>query len=94
MYYFLKLFLSAAIIVAVSELGKRSALMGAALASLPLISILAFIWLYYDTGDVEKVMALSKGIFWLILPSLTLFILLPVLIRQGVSFYLSLLITI
>ena len=48
-----------------------------ALASLPLISLLAFMWLYLDTGDVEKVVALSRGIFWLVLPSLVLFIALP-----------------
>ena len=34
------------------------------------------------TGDVGKVAALSADIFWLVLPSLVLFVLLPVLLRQ------------
>jgi len=83
--------LSAAIIVAVSELAKRSALIGSITASLPLISILAFCWLYYETKDLEKISSLSNGIFWLVIPSLVLFIALPIFLKSGMSFYLSLL---
>jgi hypothetical protein len=43
----------------------------AAWASLPLTSLLAFVWLYLDTGDIEKVAALSHGIFWLIIAELS-----------------------
>jgi hypothetical protein len=60
------------------------------LASLPLSSLLAFVWLYLDTGEVQRVSALSQGIFWLVLPSLVLFIALPLLLRGGVGFWLSL----
>jgi len=88
--YALKIILSAIVLVAVAELAKRSSFWGAALASLPLTSLLAFVWLYLDTGEVQKVTALSQGIFWLILPSLVLFIALPVLLRLGVGFWLSL----
>lgn len=88
--YGLKIVLSALIIVAVAELAKRSSFWGAALASLPLTSILAFIWLYLDSGNTEQVAALSHGIFWLVLPSLVLLILLPLLLRGGFNFWLSL----
>jgi len=88
--YGLKIVLSALIIVAVAELAKRNSFWGAALASLPMTSVLAFIWLYLDTGDVERVASLSYGIFWLVLPSLTLFIALPLLLRVGFNFWLSL----
>jgi len=88
--YLVKIIVSAVILVAVAELAKRSSLWGAALASLPLLSILAFIWLYVDTGDIQRVAALSQGIFWLVLPSLVLFIALPLLLRNGMSFWLSL----
>lgn len=77
-----KLFLSAGIIVVVSEVGKRNSLLAGVLASLPLTSLLAFISLYMETGDAEKVVALSQNIFWLIIPSLTLFITLPWLIKR------------
>lgn len=88
--YTLKILVSAVALVAVSELAKRSSFWGAVLASVPLTSLLAFVWLYIDTSDVQLVSALSKGIFWLVLPSLVLFIALPLLLRCGVSFWLSL----
>jgi hypothetical protein len=86
----IKIFVSALLIAAVSELARRSSLLGALLASLPVTSLLAFMWLYRDTGDAEKVAALSMDIFWLVLPSLVLFVLLPVLLRHGWNFWLSL----
>jgi hypothetical protein len=61
--------------------------MGALLASIPLVSVLAMIWLYIDTKDIEKVSALATTVFWLVLPSLVLFISLPVLLKQGFNFY-------
>ena len=74
----------------ISELSKRSSLLGALLASIPLVSVLAMIWLYADTKDAAQVASLSRSIFWLVLPSLTLFVLLPPLLQRGYSFYLSL----
>jgi F0F1-type ATP synthase assembly protein I len=87
MYLLLKFGLSAALIVAVAEIAKRSTLLGAVIASLPLTSVLAMIWLYQDTKDAQRVADLSGEIFWLVLPSLLLFIVLPLLIRRGMSFY-------
>jgi hypothetical protein len=89
-YYLTKFFVSAALIVLISELSKRSSLFGALLASIPLVSVLAMIWLYADTKDAAQVASLSRSIFWLVLPSLTLFLLLPALLQRGFSFYLSL----
>ena len=88
--YALKIILSAALLVAVAEIAKRSSFWAAALASLPLTSLLAFVWLYIESGDIQRVSALSQGIFWLVLPSLVLFIALPLLLRSGFGFWLSL----
>lgn len=90
MQYILKIALSAIVIVAVTELAKRSSFWGAALVSLPLTSLLAFVWLYLDTSDIQKVSALSHDIFWLVLPSLVLFVALPWLLRLGFGFWISL----
>ena len=89
MYLLAKYVITSAIIVAVSEIAKRSTLLGAALASLPLTSLLAFIWLYVETKDSEKVAELSIDIFWLVIPSLTFFALLPILLRMKYSFLFS-----
>ncbi|MEO8164831.1 MAG: DUF3147 family protein [Betaproteobacteria bacterium] len=88
--YIVKIALTSLIIVAISEIAKRNSFWAAALASLPLTSLLAFVWLYLETGDAERVAALSHGVFWLVIPSLPLFLLLPALLRAGANFWLSL----
>ncbi len=93
-YYLTRLLISASLIVAVSEIAKRSSLLGGLLASLPLVSLLAMIWLYVDTGSSDQVIALSRSIFWLVLPSLPLFLLLPALLKKGLAFYPALLISV
>lgn len=82
------------LIVAISEIARRSSLIGAILASVPLVSVLAMIWLYIDTKDVNKVSALASSVFWLVLPSLALFLVLPLLLKHGMNFYLSLCISV
>lgn len=86
LYYVVKLLLSALVIVAVSELAKRQPAWGGLLASLPLVSLLAIVWLYVDTHSVQQVSELSLSIFWLVLPSLLFFVALPLLLRQGLAF--------
>ena len=81
-YYLVKLIISAALIVIISEVSKRYTWVGGLLASLPLVSYLAMIWLYVDTRDAAKVSALSWSVFWLVLPSLSLFIVLPLLLKK------------
>lgn len=88
-YYTVKVFITTILIVVISEISKRSSFVGALLASIPLISVLAMFWLYFDTKDVAKVSALASGVFWLVIPSLVLFISLPLLIKQGLQFYFS-----
>jgi hypothetical protein len=82
LHYLIKLVISAALIVLVSEVAKRSSLLGGLIASLPLVSYLGIIWLYAETGDVGKVSALAADIFWLVLPSLALFAALPWLLKR------------
>lgn len=93
-YYLVKLFLSAGIIVVVSEIAKHSAGLGALIKSLPLISILAMIWLYVDTQDTGKISELSIATFWLVLPTLPMFLVLPALLKNGLGFYPSLAISV
>ncbi|OGI44551.1 MAG: hypothetical protein A2637_05130 [Candidatus Muproteobacteria bacterium RIFCSPHIGHO2_01_FULL_65_16] len=89
-YYVLKVAVSAVLIVAIAEAAKRSSFVGGLIASLPIVSILAFAWLYLDTRSLDRVAALSQSIFWLVLPSLALFLALPWLLRKTGNFYLSL----
>lgn len=94
LYYLVKLLITALLIVIISEVSKRSSLVGAVLASVPLTSVLAMLWLYVDTRDTSKISELASSIFWLVLPSLALFIALPLLLKMGVNFYLSMVLSI
>ena len=93
-YTLLKLLLSSSIIVLVSEIAKKDNLIGGLIASIPVVSVLSMIWLYIDTNDIDKVKELANGILWMIVPSMSLFIVLPILINFGIKFYLSLTISI
>ena len=91
MYLLLKALLSGAVIALASELARRSSLLGAILISLPLSSLLAAIWLYRDTRDTAEVADLSWAILWAIVPSLAFFVVLPLALRSGISFWASML---
>ncbi len=93
-YYLVKIAVTTVLIVIISEVAKRSSLVGAILASIPIVSVLAMFWLYIDTKNSSKVSELSTSIFWLVLPSLVLFISLPFLLRQGINFYFAILVSI
>ena len=89
-YLAVKAVVSAALIVAVSEIAKRSPALGALIASLPLVSVLGMLWLWRDTGDDARLAAHAEATFWYVLPSLPMFLLIPALIRAGVAFPLAL----
>lgn len=86
-YLILKAALSGVIIALVSELARRSAGLGALLASLPLVSVLGMIWLWRDTRDAARMADHAAATFWLVLPSLPMFLLIPWLLRRGWDFW-------
>ncbi|MBA3026966.1 MAG: DUF3147 family protein [Sulfurimonas sp.] len=93
-YYITKLIITALLIVLISEIAKRSSLAGAILAAIPLVSILAMTWMYIDTNNSNSPVEFSNRIIWLIAPSITLFLVFPILIKKEFGFYLSMFISI
>ena len=85
-----KALLAGAMIAAIAEIGKRLPAMAALVASLPLVSILGMVFLWHARPDVENMARHSEATFWFVLPSLPMFLLIPVMMRAGVSFWLSL----
>ena len=77
---------SGAVIVAASELAKRTTVFGALVISLPLASIMSMTWLYNDTKDTVQVADFAESVLWLVIPSMTLFLVLPFLLRRGWEF--------
>jgi hypothetical protein len=90
LYLALKALISGAIIALVSEIAKRSPGTGALILSLPLVSVLAFIWLWHDTANKEGIAALAQSNFWFILPTLPMFLVMPALLRGGMGFWAAL----
>ena len=84
--FLFKTLVSALLIAGASETAKRSSMLGAVIVSLPLTSILAMIWLYRDTKDTAVVAAYSTSIFWAVLVSLPMFLVLPWLLKRGLGF--------
>ena len=89
LYLLIKAALSGAIVAAVSEIARRYPTWGGLVASLPLTSLLAMIWLWRDSLDAEKVAELSQSTIWFFVPSVPLFIALPLLLRSGIGFWAS-----
>jgi hypothetical protein len=87
LYDVIKALISGVVIAAASEVAKRSPTFGAVILSLPLISILAFIWLWRDTSDTGAIAALSQSTFWFVLPTLPMFLVFPALLRNGTCFW-------
>ena len=89
MYFLIKILLSAVVIAAVSEIGKKYTWSAAIIVSLPLTSILAFVWLYLDTRDVQKVIDLSLSTIIMTIPSVIFFIILPIMLKLKYNFSFS-----
>lgn len=89
-YFLLKVLVTALVVAGVSVLAKQYSLLAAVLASLPLTSILAFVWMHVDGQSNAEVAALSKEIFWLVIPSLVFFVAFPLLLRMELAFFVAL----
>ena len=87
LYLVIKAAISGVIVAAVSEIARRYPGWGGLVASLPLTSLLAMLWLWRDTGDPTRVAELSVSTIWFFIPSVPLFIALPSLLRSGVGFW-------
>ena len=93
-YYFIKTLITAIIIVIVSEIAKKSSFIAAIIISIPLTSLLAFIWLYWDTKEYQKIIDLSYSTIVMTIPSFVFFIVLPILLNMKFNFTISILFSI
>lgn len=74
--------LTAAVVVLVSELAKRSDRLGGLLAALPLITVLSLIWLYVEGQPASKIANHAWYTFWYVLPTLPMFLVFPALLPR------------
>ena len=90
----LKVLITAIVIVCAAEVAKRSSLLAGLIVSMPLITVLTLVWLYWDTKDIKQVSDLTNNTLLMILPSLTVFIFFPILLKLNLNFSGSMLIAI
>lgn len=89
-YFLVKAALSGVLIAIISEVARRFPGFGGLIASLPLISLTAIIWLWRDTGgDVAQVASHARATLWYVVPSLPLFLILPALLERQVNFWIA-----
>ncbi|WP_022704355.1 DUF3147 family protein [Pseudorhodobacter ferrugineus] len=91
LYLFIKAAVSGVLIAVASEVARRHAGIGALIASLPLVSVLGMIWLWRDTQDPPRLADHAAATLWYVIPSLPMFVLIPVMLRAGFGFWIALL---
>lgn len=77
-----KYLLTAAVVVLVSEVAKRSDKLGGLVAALPLVTILALIWLHVEDQSVDKIANHARYTFWYVVPTLPMFLVFPLLLPR------------
>ena len=90
----IKVLITAVVIVLAAEIAKRSSLLAGLIVSMPLITVLTLMWLYWDTRDIKQVSDLTNNTLLMILPSLTFFIFFPILLKLNLNFTVSMIIAI
>lgn len=76
-----KYLVTAALVVLISEIAKRSDRLGALIAALPLVTLLTLLWLYFERQPAERIVNHAYYTFWYVLPTLPMFALFPLLHR-------------
>ena len=93
LYLIFKAAVSGVLIAIISEVSRKYPGWGGLLASLPLTSLIALMWLWRDTEDPVRVSQQAISTFWFVLPSLPLFLVIPWLLRSGVGFWVAILLS-
>lgn len=86
MYFAIKTLISALVIAGVTHLSEKTTVGAALLKSLPLTSFLVFFFMKYEGRGDQEIARMSWDILWLVVPSLPLFVVLPLLIERGWGF--------
>jgi hypothetical protein len=77
-----KYLLTAAVVVIVSEVAKRSDKLGGLVAALPMVTVLALIWLYVERQPTAKIANHAWYTFWYVVPTLPMFLVFPALLPR------------
>lgn len=85
----IKYLITAAIVVLVSEVAKRSDKIGALIAALPVVTSIAMLWMFIEfkgEEQVERIGSHAWYTFWYVIPTLPMFLVIPSLLKKGIHF--------
>jgi hypothetical protein len=74
--------LTAAMVVLISEVAKRSGRLGGLIAALPLLTVFALMWMHVEGQPQAKVGEVAGYTFWYVLPTLPMFLLFPAILPR------------
>jgi len=89
MYIIVKYLITAAMVVLISEFAKRSDKLGALIAALPLVTVLAMTWMFFEVKGAEQTEKIANHAwytFWYVIPTMPMFLLIPWMLRRGVNY--------
>jgi hypothetical protein len=87
---FVKLLVTALIILFVTKIQLFSDKLSALLIALPFTSVIAMCWMRAEKQPAERIAGHAEGTFWFVLPTLPMFLILPWMLRNGWNFWLAL----
>ena len=85
-FLFLKILITASVIVIITEISKFNDRLGGIVAALPITTFIILFWLYYENSSVEKISNHMSYTLLYVLPTLPMFITFPYLINK-LGFY-------
>ena len=77
-----KYLVTSAVVVTVSETARRNDRLGGLLGALPLVTVLALVWLHAERQPEAKIAAHASYTLWYVLPTLPMFVVFPWLLRR------------
>ena len=82
-----KALISGLLVAIAATIARRQPALGSLIVSLPLVSVLSMIWLWRDGASNEAMARYVSGTFWFFLPSMPMFLIIPALLRRGITFW-------
>jgi len=85
----IKYLITAVVVVAISEIAKRSDKIGALIAALPMVTVLAMTWMFFELKgeeQTEKIANHAWYTFWYVIPTMPMFLLMPWMLRRGIHY--------
>lgn len=77
-----KYLITAALVVLISELAKRSDRLGGLVAALPVVTILVLVWLRLEGVADTKIANHAWYTFWYVIPTLPMFLAFPAMMTR------------